>query len=114
MTIWQQLVRCAECGGSNEGELLDKLAKGHSRLWPIEGGCLVIDRTVDGAALAWLGVGKGRLKALAKQEGAIAAMARADGCRVLRIHGRRGWIKIFPHWEVTGHDGELVVMELKL
>jgi hypothetical protein len=111
---WPELVACAERGGSTEAELKAKLAAGHSMLWPVIGGCLVIDRTVDDAIVAWLGVGRGARNWTRTAEQQIGGLARSLGCSRLRIEGRRGWQRHFPHWTVKGTDGDTVTLELEL
>lgn len=110
--MWAELVACAERGGHSEAELRDKIAAGHSMEWPVEGGCMVLSRTVDDALLVWLGVGDGA--ALMRAEPAVMALARRLGCTKLRIEGRRGWRRKLPHWTCRDEDDGTVTLELPL
>ena len=110
--MWQQLVACAEKGGSSEAELQRKIDEGHTVLWPTENGCLALDRAVDGACVIWLGVGD--MRQIVAQEEAIIAWAKERGCTSVRIEGRKGWQRIFPHWHNAGWDDGIVRLERKI
>lgn len=107
--MWPALVKCAERGGSSEQELQRKIDMGHTVLWPVTGGCFALDRAVDGACVVWLGVGQ--MKALVEAENAITAWAKAQGCTKVRIEGRKGWQRVFPHWENKGFVDGVVRLE---
>lgn len=105
--MWSQLVACAERGGSSETELRRKIETGHTVLWQVDGGLFALDRAIDGACVVWLGVGD--MKALVAAEGAISAWVKAQGCNKVRIEGRKGWRRVFPHWVASECDGVTVL-----
>lgn len=107
--MWPALVACAEKGGSSETELQRKIDAGHTKLWPVEGGCFALDRATDGACVVWLGVGD--LNALRAEEKPIAEWAKAQGCNKVRIEGRKGWKRVFPHWQDMGLIDGVTVLE---
>jgi hypothetical protein len=108
------LIACAEKGGSSETELRRKIAMGHTVLWETSNGTLALDRTTDDACIAWLGAGKNVIREWLAQEPAIAAWAKEQGCRVLRLEGRRGWLRVLPHWTFKGMIDGVARMEREL
>ena len=107
MKWWPALVQCAVKGGSSETELRAKIAAGHTVIWDAGAGCFALDRASDGACVVWLGVGD--LRTLVAEENAIAAWAREQGCTKVRIEGRKGWLRVFPHWQASESDGVTVL-----
>lgn len=112
--LWRDLVECAKKGGSTEDELARKIERGHTVIWKTDDGCLALDKATDGACVAWLGVGKGAMRQLVAQEPSIAEWALRQGCNTLRIEGRKGWLRMFPHWEFVGWVDGVARLERKL
>ena len=100
-------------GGAKPGDLQRKLDDCHSIIWPVDGGCFVLDCATDDALVVWLAIGKGALKALMEAEQEIAAFARRNGCTRLRIEGRKGWKRLLPHWTCV-ENNEMVTLELPI
>jgi len=80
---------------------------GHAMGWPVDGGFLVLERTVDDAIRIWIGVGIGVRQWCRTAEREVSAFAREIGCNRLIIEGRKGWRRILPHWTQVGEDLEL-------
>lgn len=104
---WPALCKCAAEGGSNGGEIIEKVLKGHSMGWPTADGFLVLDNAEDGACVIWLGVGNAVRDWCGEAEREVSAFARESGCTKLRIEGRKGWRRVLPHWTVVGENLEL-------
>lgn len=104
---WPQIVKCAERGGSQASDIIEKVGAGHAIGWPVADGFLVLERTFDDRLRIWIGVGKGVRHWCGEAEAAVSAFARAIGCRCLLIEGRKGWQRILPHWTRVGEDLEL-------
>jgi hypothetical protein len=87
--------------------VLALLHSGHAQLWPAEDGAIVTQLHAETRCVhVWLGGGK--LSALLDMRAGIEAWARAQGCALASIDGRRGWDRLFGPHGYERHNGELV------
>lgn len=107
---WPLLVETAQKGGSTQADIINKVARGHTVGWPVDGGYLLLDRATDDALVIWVGVGEGVRNWMRNAERDVSEFAREIGCTKLRIEGRKGWRRILPHWQVV--DAETLELEL--
>jgi len=105
-------------GGHDWAEICRKIDAHHCQLWfgvtdrPVS--ALVTQATTENAlecliaggtdAKAWAGLAEQR----------FTLFARQNGLNRLRILGRKGWHRYFPHWEIVGKEDGLIVMEYAL
>lgn len=105
-------------GGHDWAEICRKVDEQHCQIWlavtdrPIA--ALITQATTENVlecliaggtdAKLWAGVSEGRLSAFASE----------NGLNRLRIWGRKGWARLFPHWERVGVEDGYLILELKL
>lgn len=112
------LKKVVQRGGHNWAEICRKVDAHHCQIWlavtdkPIA--ALVTQATTDDT-LECLIAGGTETKLWAKAaEERFMLFALANGLKRLRIFGRKGWQRVFPHWQVTGEEDGLVIMEFAL
>lgn len=108
----------AEIGGHDWSEVTDKLATDHAQMWIVWDGsliaALVTTVTTDGVCEAWLAGGREHRRWAHVADRVIPKAAKELGCSRVRIWGRRGWKRVFPHWHEVERDGVLVVLEREI
>ena len=57
----------------------------------------ILDRPLGSICIIWLVAGT--MAELPSVEDAVADWATAHGCVEMRFTGRRGWLKMLPHWD---------------
>lgn len=89
----------------------------HAQVWGVCNPHLIAGfatKVTEEACDVWLAGGSDVRNWFAAAETAVSAFARQHGNDRLRIIGRRGWKRVLPHWELTGNDGDLVILELRI
>lgn len=108
----------AERGGHDWSEVIDKLAADHAQMWIVWDGsliaALVTAVTSDGVCVAWLAGGREHRSWARVADRVIPKAAKELGCSRVRIWGRPGWKRVFPHWREVERDGDLVVLEREI
>jgi len=85
--------------------LVERYRARHTRLYGAYGrrleAVLAASMTEDDGIEVWLGAGKRAQDWLPDMERLIAGDGVAHGAKYLRVIGRRGWVRLLPHWTAT-------------
>lgn len=117
-TAFPLLAKVIERGGHNWDEICRKIDEKHCQLWlvvtdrPIA--ALVTQCTVDDELEILIAGGESAASWVAIAERDIGGFARANGLKLMRIWGRKGWMRLLPHWTVMGVEDDLVIIEVLL
>ena len=103
-----------ECGESTPEQLLEALDSSHLQAWGLqdhEAVRAVVLTQID--ATAWgsvcvirVAVGGARIPMQERLLDEIGKWARQQGCRSVRFHGRRGWLRRFRRFKEVAVVGE--------
>lgn len=105
-------------GGHDWQEICRKVDECHCQIWlavtdkPIA--ALVTAATVDNSLECILAGGTDAKLWAAAAECHLAAFAAENGLNRLRIWGRKGWARVFPHWERVGVEDGYLILELAI
>lgn len=105
------LAPAVERAGQAWGEIEAMLAAGHLMIWRLGSFCVTTEVDHEDVCNVRLGGGAGARHAIAPLEAAITAHPAHRGVRLYRIWGRKGWRRLFPHWNDRGVEEGLVVLE---
>lgn len=72
---------------------------------------LVTQATVDNVLECLIAGGTGAKTWAWLAEQRFAAFASENGLQRLRILGRKGWLRYFPHWSIIKTDGKEMILE---
>lgn len=117
-TAKPMLEKVIERGGHSWPEICRKVDESHAQIWlavtdkPIA--ALVTSATVDNSLECVLAGGTGAKLWAGVAERRLSSFASENGLERLRIFGRKGWQRAFPHWQVMGEEDGLVIMEFAL
>lgn len=108
-----RLQPAANAAGYSLADLEHKLATGHAMLW--HAGEMTVTSEVDeeGVCDIRLGGGKMTRQALAELEHAVLTSPFHSCINSIRVWGRKGWLRLLPHWTFCGVEDGLVILELK-
>jgi len=112
LSRWDDIYKLAERSGHSRDMVDRKLAMGHTVAFETDDFLMLIDRAVDDALVIWLCVGAHVREWFGRAEAIVIAFAKQIGCDKLRIEGRKGWLRVLPHWQHVRTDGDCVVLEL--
>lgn len=98
-------------GGHDWQNIVSKIRASHCQLWITDGAALVTQATTDDVLECLLAGGSGAINWTDEAEQVLSQFAAENGLHTLRIWGRKGWIKYFPHWENMGTEDGLVILE---
>lgn len=105
-------------GGHSWPAICEKIAGRHCQLWfavtdrPVA--ALITQMTVDDVLECLLCGGTGAKEWAGVAEARFAAFAAENGSQRLRIWGRHGWRRVFPHWSVMGEENGMLFLEYGL
>lgn len=105
-------------GNHDWAEICRKVDEHHCQIWlavtdkPIA--ALVTQMTTDDVLECLIAGGTDAKQWARVAEGHLARFAAENGSQRLRIWGRRGWLRVFPHWTHMRDEDELVVMETRI
>lgn len=105
-------------GGHSWPEICRKVDEQHAQIWlgvtdrPIA--ALVTQATLDDELECLIAGGSNARLWAGEAERVFTQFAREHGLRTLRIWGRRGWLRVFPHWTHMRDEDGLVVMETRI
>lgn len=107
-----RLQPAADAAGYSLADLEHKLATGHAMLW--HAGEMTVTSEVDeeGVCDIRLGGGKMTREALRELECAVLTSPFHIGVKKLRVWGRKGWLRLLPHWTFCGMEDGLAILEL--
>ena len=117
-TAFPFLESVIKTGGHDWQEICRKVDECHCQVWlavtdrPIA--ALVTQMTTDDVLECLIAGRTGAKQWAGLAERHLAAFAARNGSQRLRIWGRRGWQRIFPHWQVMGEEDGLLIMEYAL
>lgn len=117
---WPVLAPAAKRSGKDQMLVMGGIVSGRYQLWHVKGqdaGGYILTSVgnVRGTDIrcCWIVLAAGqvdepRLPTMRKLATSIEDMARADGCREIRVEGRNGWGRVLG-WERLGKDGDDVI-----
>jgi len=108
-----RLTPAAARAGYSLSDLEHKLATGHAMLWHAGEMTVTSEVDEDGVCDIRLGGGKMTRQALAELERAVLTSPFHIDVKCLRLWGRKGWLRLLPHWTFCGVEDGLVILELK-
>lgn len=117
-TAFPLLQKVIERGGHDWQEICRKVDEYHAQIWlavtdrPIA--ALITQMTTDDVLECLIAQGTDVKAWAGVAERHLAAFAVRNGSQRLRIWGRHGWRRVFPHWSVMGEEEGLLIMELGL
>ncbi len=117
-TAFPLLEKVIERGGHDWQEICRKVGECHCQIWiavtdrPIA--ALVTQATTENALECLIAGGTDAKLWAGVAECHLAAFATENGLNRLRIWGRKGWARIFPHWERVGVEDGYLILELEL
>lgn len=108
-----RLQPAADRAGYSLASLESDLAAGKAMLWHFEGMTVTSEVDEDGVCDIRLGGGKMTREALAELEHAVLTSPFHSCINSIRVWGRKGWLRLLPHWTFCGVEDGLVILELK-
>lgn len=106
-----RLKPAADAGGYSLRELSKSLRKGEAALWHSGGMTVTTEVGQDNVCDARLGGGKMTFKDMRTIEQMIMSAPCHRDVVKYRIWGRKGWMRVFPHWKFCGMEDGLAVLE---
>jgi len=86
-------------GGHTFDDVASMILTGRLQLWPAERGCLVTEIVVyPRCKVLNVFLGGGEIDQLADMHGDVIAWAKAQGCTMATIQGRKGWERAFAKY----------------
>lgn len=117
-TAFPMLEKVIRIGGHDWAEICRKVDAQHCQIWlavtdrPIA--ALITQMTTDDVLECLIAGGTDAKLWARVAEGYLARFADENGSQRLRIWGRRGWLRVFPHWTHIRDEDGLAVMELRI
>jgi len=108
-----RLQPAADAAGYPLADLEQKLATGHAMLWHVGEMTVTSEVDEDGVCDIRLGGGKMTRETLRGLEQAVLTSPFHSGVNSIRVWGRKGWLRLLPHWTFCGFEDGLVILELK-
>jgi hypothetical protein len=108
-----RLQPAADAAGYSLADLEANLSAGHAMLWHAGEMTITSEVDEDGVCDIRLGGGKMTIQALRELEHAVVTSPFHIGANKLRLWGRKGWLRLLPHWTCCGYEDGLVILELK-
>jgi len=108
-----RLQPAADAAGYSLADLEDSLATGHAMLWHAGGMTITSEVDQEGVCDIRLGGGKMTISSLRELESAVVTSPFHSSVKSLRLWGRKGWLRLLPHWTCCGYEDGLVILELK-
>lgn len=105
-------------GGHDWAEICRKVDESHCQIWlavtdkPIA--ALITQMTTEDVLECLIAGGTDVKQWAGVAEQHLARFAAENDSQRLRIWGRRGWLRVFPHWTHIRDEDGLVVMELRI
>lgn len=107
-----RLTPAANRAGYSLANLEHKLSTGHAMLWHFDGMTVTSEVDEEGVCDIRLGGGKMTREALRELERAVLTSPFHIGVKKLRVWGRKGWLRLLPHWTFCGMEDGLAILEL--
>lgn len=108
-----RLQPAADAAGYSLEDLEVKLSTGHAMLWHVDGMTAVTEVDEDGYCDIRLAGGKMARETVIKLERDLTTSPFHSSVKYLRLWGRKGWLRLLPHWTCCGYEDGLVILELK-
>jgi len=108
-----KLQPAADAAGYSLADLEHKLATGHAALWHAGSMTITSEVDQDGVCDIRLGGGKMTVATLRELERMVVTSPFHSEVKSLRLWGRKGWLRLLPHWTCCGYEDGLVILELK-
>jgi hypothetical protein len=105
------LAKVCRDGGHDWSEICAKIAACHCQLWLTDGAALVTQATEDNVLECLIAGGTGARHWAKQAEAVLSDFAAENGLKKLRIWGRKGWTRHFPHWSIVDVEDGLLIME---
>ena len=97
------------------GENLERnLSTGHAMIWRADGMTITSEVDEEDVCDIRLGGGKMTVEALRKLEHGVVTSPFHSSVKKLRIWGRKGWLRMLPHWTFCGFEDGLAILELEV
>lgn len=106
-----QLKKAAARGGHHWSEVEHKLANSHAQVWTTPYSALICQMTVDDVYECWLAAGTRWREWAHEADEIIPRVAKELGATRCRIWGRKGWARVFPHWQQMGIEDGMTILE---
>lgn len=106
-----QLKKAAARGGHHWSEVERKIATNHAQVWTTPTAALICQMTVDDAYECWIAAGSQWRTWAHEADRIIPKVAKELGATRCRIWGRKGWARVFPHWQRMGMENGLLILE---
>lgn len=114
-TAFPLLAKVIERGKYNWPEICRKVDAHHYQLWIVQDpkpvAALMTAATVDDSLECILAGGVTARKWALLAESELTKFAIEHDLKRLRIWGRKGWIRYFPHWQKTDTEDGFVILE---
>lgn len=98
-------------GGHEWWSIERALSDGRAMIWAADTGCVLTQVTEDDCCEVLLGGGADAKQWIGPMEVAVRGCPAHADVHTYRIVGRRGWMRLFPHWDYAGKDGDLIILE---
>jgi len=106
-----RLQPAADAAGYPLEALESDLAAGKAMLWHFDGMTVTSEVDEEGVCDIRLGGGKMTREALRELEHAVLTSPFHIGVKKLRVWGRKGWLRLLPHWTFCGMEDGLAILE---
>lgn len=110
----QRLKPAADAAGYSLADLEQALVSGHAMVWHVDEFTAATEVDEDGYCDVRLGGGKATRETVIKLEAALLSSPFHSNVKWLRIWGRKGWLRLLPHWKFCGMEDGLAILELKV
>lgn len=117
-TAFALLEKVIERGGHSWPEICRKVDEHHAQIWlvvtdkPIA--ALITQATTENVLECLIAGGTDAKLWARAAEGRLTSFASENGLNRLRIWGRKGWARVFPHWERVGVEDGYLILELAI
>jgi len=106
-----RLQPAADKAGYSLAYLEKKLATGHAMLWHVGEMTVTSEVDQDGVCDIRLGGGKMTRDTIRGLELAVLTSPFHIDVKKLRVWGRKGWLRLLPHWTFCGMEDGLAILE---
>lgn len=108
-----RLQPAADAAGYSLADLERNLSIGHAMLWHVDGMTTATEVDEDGYCNIRLAGGKMTRDTVIKLEHDLLTSPFHSSVKCLRIWGRKGWLRMLPHWKFCGMEDGLAILELE-
>jgi hypothetical protein len=107
----QRLQPAADAAGYSLDTLEVNLVKGHAMLWHVDNMTATSEVDEDDVCDMRLCGGKMTFATMRELERVVTTSPFHVDVIKYRIWGRKGWLRLYPHWKFVGMEDGLVILE---